>query len=194
MSVVSPHAPKSIVRHRPAQPHARALEPVRIARASRRQRPEQFQQPAGQTPPKPRIGAPHPLIELGLGMLLALIAILLGQLMRTWVIITWDDWHYGRPRTFQMDAMVGHDDSPTHPSHFIAINLHGRVEIIELPGGDPAHVRVYTGPTLYGPGADLAPVTLQFLDPAHTHHPDMVIHFQGTQLVWHNVQGTFRPG
>lgn len=194
MPITSPHAPKSVMRHRSFQPHATTRESPRIARASRTQHTDQSRQPAAHAPRHRRASAPHPLIGLGLGMLLALIALLFGQVVRTWTTIAWDDWHYGRPRTFQIDAVVGHDDSPTHPSHFMALNLHGRIEIIELPGGDPTHVRSYRGPTLYGPGADLVPVTLQFPDPAHTHHPDMVLLVQGTRLVWRNIGDTFRPG
>ncbi len=33
------------------------------------------------------------------------------------------------PRTFQVDAVVGHNDSATNPSHFIAMNLNGRIEM-----------------------------------------------------------------
>ncbi|HZR44143.1 MAG TPA: hypothetical protein VFB12_28780 [Ktedonobacteraceae bacterium] len=64
--------------------------------------------------------------------------------------------------------------------------------MIELPGGDLSHTRIYQGPHLYGPGADLVAVTLQFPDPGQTHHPDLLILFQGTQVVLHNVDGTFR--
>jgi len=44
-----------------------------------------------------------------------------------------------------------------------------------------------------GPGADRVPVTLLFVDLHHTHHPDMVVQFQGTQVVFQNVHGTFQP-
>ncbi len=127
-------------------------------------------------------------------MLVALAAVLLGQLVVGWMTVARDDWHYGRPRTFQCDAVVGHADSPAQPSHFIALNLRGHIEVIELPGGDPSRTRIYQGPQIYGPGADLVPVTLQFSDPGHTHHPDMFVLFQGTQVVFHNRDGTFRPG
>src|SRR5260370_1092932 len=34
-----------------------------------------------------------------------------------------DDWTYGMPRTYQTDAVVGHNhDSSSHPSHFIAVH------------------------------------------------------------------------
>ena len=40
----------------------------------------------------------------------------------------------------------------------------------------------------------MVPVTLQFVDPHHTHHPDMIVQFQGTQVVFHNVHGAFQAG
>jgi len=79
------------------------------------------------------------------------------------------------------------------PSHFIALNLGGQIEIIELPAGDASHAKIYLGPHLYGPDADLVAVTLQFVDSRHDHHPDMLVLFQGTQLVFRNTQGTFQP-
>ncbi len=135
----------------------------------------------------------HPSLYLGVGMLamLALIAVL--SAVTNWFSITLDDIHYGRPRTFQIDAYVGHNESAGMPSHFIAINLHGRIEIIELPGGDATHARIYVGPQLYGNDADLIPVTLGFIDVNGDHMPDMIIHFQDTQVVFINDQGGFRP-
>ncbi len=126
-------------------------------------------------------------------MIVALLAVLLGQMMLGWFGTTWDDLHYGRPRTFQTDAFVGHEVRHT-PSHFIVFNLHGRIEILEQPGGDPTKTKIYLGPQITGPGADMIPVTLQFVDPHKTHHPDMLILFQGTQVVFHNVHETFQPG
>ena len=105
----------------------------------------------------------------------------------------WDDLHYGRPRTFQTDYVVGHNDSQANPSHFIALNLSGRIELIEFPGGDGAHARIYLGPQLYGTGSDLVPVTLSFVDVNGNHLPDMIVHFQNTQIVFINDQGGFRP-
>jgi hypothetical protein len=125
-------------------------------------------------------------------MLLMLLMVVAGSLLLGWVQTTWDDLHYGRPRTFQIDAFVGHETGST-PSHFLALNLQGQIEIIELPGGDATHARIYVGPHLYGPGAGLVPVTLRFVDRAHRHHPDMLILFQNTQVVFQNVAGTFRP-
>jgi hypothetical protein len=38
-----------------------------------------------------------------------------------WLNIFMDDLHYGRPRTFQTDAWVGHNEQTGTPSHFIVI-------------------------------------------------------------------------
>jgi len=125
-------------------------------------------------------------------MLVALLAVLLGQALLAWSATTWDDLHYGRPRTSQVDAFVGHEPAHT-PSHFVVLNLHGHIEILEFPGGDPTHTKVYLGPQIGGTEAELVPVTIQFLDPHHTHYPDMLLQFQGTQVVFRNVRGMFQP-
>jgi hypothetical protein len=141
---------------------------------------------------KTRQGA-HPLLYLGVGMItmLALWTILTSAF--SWWSTTWDDLHYGRPRTFQMDASVGHNETTGAPSHFIAINLNGRIEIIEFPGGDGSKARIYLGPQLYGTGDDLIPVTTSFVDVNGDHLLDMIIHFQSSRIVFINDQGGFRP-
>jgi len=146
--------------------------------------------PKQTTRPRARL---RPLFFLGVGMLatLALIAIL--SIVTTWFATTLDDLRYGWPRTFQIDAYVGHNESPGTPSHFLAVNLHGRIEVIELPGGDASRARIYIGPQLYGSDADLIPVTLSFIDVNGDHKPDMIITFQGTRVVFINDQGEFRP-
>lgn len=134
----------------------------------------------------------HWLVFVGIGMLLALILVVLAHLVLTWFNVAWDDLHYGRARTFQVDAFVGHETTGI-PSHFIALNLRGRIEVIEFPGGDGTHARIFLGPELYGPDADLVPVTLQFVDTRHDHHPDMLVVFGQSHIVFRNEQGTFHP-
>jgi len=124
-------------------------------------------------------------------MLLALLAVLLGQALLSWCATTWDDLHYGRPRTYQTDAFVGHEPAQT-PSHFIVLNLHGRIEILELPGGDPTRTKLYLGPQIAGVNADLVPVTIHFVPSQQPQHPDMLVQFQGTQLRFRNVDGGFQ--
>jgi hypothetical protein len=135
----------------------------------------------------------HPLLYLGIGMIAMLALWTLLTTAISWWSTTWDDIHYGRPRTFQIDAFVGHNESAGTPSHFIAINLNGRIEIIEFPGGDGSKARIYLGPQLYGTGSDLIPVTLSFVDVNGDHQQDMIIHFQSSRIVFINDQGGFRP-
>ncbi len=107
-----------------------------------------------------------------------------------------DDWTYGYPRTYQTDAVVGHNhDSRAHPSHFLAINLHGQVEVFELPAGDPTKVHVFLGPLLSGNGADQVVVTISFVDSDHDGTPDLVLHYGDNEEVLDNKGGTFQmPG
>jgi hypothetical protein len=135
----------------------------------------------------------HPLFFLGIGMLIALVLWTVSSLVFGWITTTLDDIHYGRPRTFQTDAWVGHSEQSGIPSHFIAINLHGHIEVIEMPGGDATHAHVYLGPQLYSSDSELVPVTLQFVDVNGDHKLDMLITFQGTHAVFINDGQQFRP-
>jgi hypothetical protein len=135
----------------------------------------------------------HPLLYLGLGMIAMLLLWTILSAVFAWVTITLDDLHYGRPRTFQMDAVVGHGDSPSNPSHFIALNLNRHIEIIEISGGDPSHTHLYSGPQLYGANDDLVPVTVKFVDVNGDHKPDMIITFAESRLVYINDGTSFRP-
>ncbi len=201
MPLSSPLAPKSTLRHRPIASDVKLSEPPRVPRASRThtQKPTPAATAPGDIPTwKPARPLPARrrqrllMIGIGIGMILAVVLVLLGQLLMGWVGTTWEDLHYGRPRTFQTDAFVGHEAGNV-ASHFIALNLAGRIEVIELPGGDASHAKIYLGPHLYGPHADLVPVTLQFVDTRHNHRPDMLVLFQGEQVVFRNAQGTFEP-
>ncbi len=135
----------------------------------------------------------HPLLYLGLGMLAMLTLWMILSAAFGWFGTMLDDMRYGRPRTFQTDAWVGHNEQSGIPSHFIAINLNRHIEVIEISGGDAAHTHIYVGPQLYGPDDALAPVTLNFVDVNHDHLPDMIINLQGSRIVFINAQGAFRP-
>ncbi|HEU5381833.1 MAG TPA: hypothetical protein VFV38_40955 [Ktedonobacteraceae bacterium] len=69
--------------------------------------------------------------------------------------------------------------------------MNRHVIIIEIPGGDVSKSVVFSGPTLLGPGQDLAPVTLSFQDVNHDGKVDMLVNIQGNQLVFLNANGTF---
>jgi len=134
-----------------------------------------------------------PLIAIVVGMLLMAALFLMINTLGSWWQIHQDDVTYGRPRTYQVDAVVGHNDSPANPSHFIFLNLNRHVEIIEFPGGDTTHARIYTGPTLFGNGQDLTPVTGEFKDVNGDGKLDMIVHIQDQVLVYINDGTQFVP-
>ena len=135
----------------------------------------------------------HPLLYLGVGMVAMVALFLLLSSAANWIQTTKDDLTYGRPRTFQIDFVVGHNDSPSNPTHFIAINVNRHVQVIEIPGQDETKERTFQITTLLGDGEDLTPVTLSFRDVNGDHKPDMLIHIQGQTLVMINDNSTFRP-
>ncbi len=135
----------------------------------------------------------HPLLYLGIGMIAMLLLWTILTSVLGWFTTTMNDIRYGRPRTYQIDSFVGHSEQGGTPSHFIAINLNRRIEIIELPGGDATHAKIYLGPQLYGANDDLTPVTLSFADVNGDHKPDMIVNFQSSRIVFINDRGGFRP-
>lgn len=134
----------------------------------------------------------HWLLFVGVGMIAMLALWVLGTMLVNWWNVTQDDWHYGRPRTFQIDVRVGHNDDVT-PSHFIAVNLNRHIIIIEFPGGDPTKAKDYLGPTLFGDGQDLNPMTLSFRDVNGDGKLDMIVHIQDQTFVFINDGTQFRP-
>ena len=140
--------------------------------------------------PQPQKKAPHRsmhwLLYVGVGMITALALWLIFSSLLAWGVGKYNDIVYGYPRFFQTDAVVGHNDSPAHPSHFIALNLHGQVIVIELPGGNPTKSYDYVGPTMIANGDDRIPITLTFSDVHHNGKPDMFIHIQDHEFYFCN--------
>lgn len=135
----------------------------------------------------------HWSFTLGIGMLIALALWVGGSYVVNW----WSDHQldtiYGRPRTYQTDQVVGHSDSTDHPTHFIAINLNAHITIIEIPGGDASHARMYSGPTLYSDNGNLTPVTLEFKDMNGDGKVDMIVHIGDQQIIYLNDGMQFKP-
>jgi hypothetical protein len=134
-----------------------------------------------------------PVMAILLGMLVMSLLAMGLTAFASWWRVHLDDMQYGRPRTSQMDAVVGHGDSPANPTHFIFLNLNRHVEIIELPGGDAAHAHIYQGPILFGDGQDLTPVTGEIRDVNGDGKPDLIVHIQDQRLVLINDGTGFRP-
>jgi hypothetical protein len=142
-------------------------------------------------PKSKRLPLSLPAIIIGM-VVMAVLAMSLTSLASWWKVHQ-DDMQYGRPRTFQLDAVVGHNDSPANPTHFILINLNRHIQIIELPGGDSTHARIYSGPVLFGNGQDLTPITGEVRDVNGDGKPDLIVHIQDQQLVFINDGTQFRP-
>jgi hypothetical protein len=175
----------------PAPPDDVDLEEERDTQRRRNTNPSV---PRQKNPPSVRVGRHwHPLLFVGAGLLLTILLWIGVTQFMTWGTNEYHTIVYGYPRTYQIDAVVGHQDSVSSPSHFLALNFHGQIQVIEFPGGDATHARIFFGPQLLGPDSDLGPVTLRFVDLNGDGKPDMVIEVQGNQIVFLNDHGSFRP-
>jgi len=126
------------------------------------------------------------LVFAGLGAIATIVVIL----AITFIVQAWSNWQtdhkYGYPRTYQIDAVVGHNDGPDRKTHFIFLNLDAQIQIIEIPGGDGSHARMYVGPKLTGDNADKIPVTAEFSDQTGRGTVDMVLLIDGQRTVFLN--------
>lgn len=191
-----PIVARSALRHRPiSQPGTDDIRIVPVtptARASRtlQRKPSKARPHTRTLPTQQSPFVLHWTVHCGLAMLMMVLLLWIGQLVWTWGVQTYNDIHYGRPRTVQVDAFVGHEKGNI-ASHFIALNNHGQIEIIEMPSGDASQARVFFAQHFTGPQADLIPVSVQFSDPQHTRHPDMIVSAQQSQMLFKNEHGTF---
>jgi len=142
--------------------------------------------------PPPKRRKNHVLLYIGIGMLLMVLGWISLQLLGNW----WANYQlnstYQYPRIYQASEVVGHADSTDHPSNFIFENLHGQVLIIEFPGGDYAHARIYKGPMLFSDSADQIPVTAEFKDVNGDGKVDIVLHIQDQRIVFFNDGKQFK--
>ena len=135
----------------------------------------------------------HWLVPVGITMIIAIACYML--LYGTWVggKNLYNDWAYGAgTRTYHLEAVVGDHDSTGAPTHFIATNIRGNIDVLELPGGDITHAKAFPGPHLLWPNADRAVVTLEVKDVNGDNKPDIVVHVQGdTDLFFHQTTANF---
>jgi hypothetical protein len=192
----STRPPRSGIRYQHTAPYQYRGQTVLPTPPQQLRRQRLTGQAPGPKPHAPRRRSKHWSVYLVTGMA-AMTALVIGLYsLGSWWQHVQDDWTYGMPRTYQTDAVVGHNhDSSSHPSHFIAINLHGQVEVFELPAGDPTRVRVFLGPILSGNGADQVVVTVSFTDLDRDGTPDLVLRYGDSEEVFYNKGGTFQvPG
>lgn len=122
-------------------------------------------------PPKPKRRF-HWLFYVGLMFFVMVLGWVAFTLLTNWWQAKQVDWKYGTPRTFQIDQFVGHRDSEAHPNHFIALNVGGSIEVVELNTVNPKDDHIYMVTTVADP---LTPVTLNFVDLNHDGKVDMVV-------------------
>ena len=117
---------------------------------------------------------PQWLIFIGIAILLMIAGWMALNDLGSWWQAHQDDTTYGNPRTFQIDAVVGHRDSDSNPSHFIALNLKGDIVVIEIPGGNAKKMISYAITTLPGNQGN-PPVRLVFQDFDHDGKLDLLV-------------------
>ena len=135
----------------------------------------------------------HWLLPLGIGML-SMVILFFGI---NWAGNWWNnhqlDTQYGMPRTWQTDEVVGHSDSPDHPTHFIFLNLNSHVLIIEIPGGDSSKAQIYSAGQIYSADSASTPITGTFEDVNGDGKVDMVVHIGDQRVVFINNGTQFKP-
>ena len=192
----SSRPPRSALRYQDSLPYQYRGQTVLPTPPQQLRRQRLTGQAPGPKPRAPRRHSKHWSVYLVTGMA-TMTALVIGlYILGSWWQHVQDDWTYGMPRTYQTDAVVGHNhDSRAHPSHFLAINLRGQVEVFELPAGDPTKVRVFLGPMLSGNDADQVVVTISFVDVDRHGTPDLVLRYGDNEEVLYNKDGTFQmPG
>jgi hypothetical protein len=155
--------------------HVRYVD-VPIKRKSRQQLPpqqqrERYTEEIEAVPAKQHI---HPLAWFGIFLTLLILGWMGLNFATAWYQGVRNDWTYGQQRHFEIDAVVGHNDSPAKPSHFTAENNNGQIIVIELPGGDASKARIYQIETVPG-NAGNPPVRLTFQDVNGDGKSDMIV-------------------
>jgi hypothetical protein len=147
-------------------------------RKSRQQLPQERERQTEEyaaIPPRPRQGRRlHPLAWCGLFGVFLVVGWIGLNAVTSWYQGVQNDWTYGQQRHFEINAVVGHGDSQTNPSHFTAENTNGQILVMELPGGNVAKAKLYQIETVPG-NAGNPPVKLSFQDMNADGKPDMLV-------------------
>jgi hypothetical protein len=126
----------------------------------------------------------HPFVWLGVFIIFLTLGWFGLNAVTSWYQSVQNDWTYGRERHFEIDAVVGHNDSQTNPSHFTAENNNGQIIVIELPGGNVTKAKIYQIETVPG-NAGNPPVRLSFQDVNGDGKPDMLVQIgDGSAMIY----------
>jgi FG-GAP repeat len=166
--------------------------PRRQEVAPTRPQPTRAAQPDARPNPLEKVVPTKAVAMAGAIIIAALATYVLLSAAIEWAQVRMDDVQYGRPRTVQLDAYVGQNETDGVPSHFIAMNLNRRVTIVEMQGGDPTKVNTIVGPYLFGEGEDLTPVQLSATDLNGDSKADLVVSVKNEQLLYLNDGTSFK--
>jgi hypothetical protein len=151
-------------------------QPLRAHRTSHQQLPPQRQrhtQDIEQIQPN-RHRSFHPLVWIGVFCILLILGWTGLNFATSWYLGVQNDWTYGKQRHFEINAVVGHSDSATNPSHFTAENNNGQIIVIELPGNNVSKAKIYQIETVPGNSGN-PPVKISFQDMNADGRADMLV-------------------
>ncbi|MBA2284219.1 MAG: hypothetical protein H0W02_01920 [Ktedonobacteraceae bacterium] len=86
-------------------------------------------------------------------------------------------WQYGDARLSQVDLNVGHGGT----SHFLALDLHGSIIVIEFPLKDPKQAHSYVAGYITDDGRPHV-VTLSAVDVNQDGRPDLLVQVEGLSI------------
>ena len=102
-----------------------------------------------------------------------------------------DQW-YGRPRVHRHSVVTGTLDDRDNPSELIAMNMHGKVVVLWVPGLATDQVKVLNGPHLWGTDDRFTPVVLNIRHVDENETPDLVLDIGGERITYLFVDGAWR--
>jgi hypothetical protein len=135
----------------------------------------------------------NPLLTIAAYGLALLAAAMVIQAIVTWSQRKIDDLRYGTPRMVVTAGFVGHGEAQGEPTHIIALNLHGQISVIELPGGDVSKMNVLLGPLMVGRDGEYVVPRPSLRDLNGDGHVDLLVALEGETLVYVNRNGAFQP-
>lgn len=190
MAQAQAHVAAAPVRREVQMPWRKEQTPERVAPT--RPQPKQAPQKAAQAAGGEKVVEARAVMIIAGGVALLVALFVVFSAAVEWTQVKLDDLQYGRPRTMQMDAYVGHGETEGVPSHFVAMNLNRRVTILEMPGGDSSKVNTIVGPYLFGQGEDLTPVKMGSTDVNGDGRADLIVSVKNEQLLYLNDGASFR--